>query len=108
LDCIKPGKAAMAAAGAMLQLPAVTAVLLAGSAGSKMYPLNASGTPKVLLPVANRPLLTFPLRMLEESGIEEVLVVRCWGSSLQTGDAMSSEMGCSCSGEESQFHSYGT
>lgn len=44
---------------------------------SRLYPLNASGTPKVLLPVANRPLLSFPLRMLEESGVADVLVVGC-------------------------------
>ncbi|PSC68176.1 translation initiation factor eIF-2B subunit gamma [Micractinium conductrix] len=60
---------------AMLQLPPATAVLLAGGGGSRLYPLNAGGTPKVLLPVANRPLLTFPLRMLEESGVADVLVV---------------------------------
>jgi len=60
---------------AMLQTPPVQAVLLAGGGGSRLYPLNASGTPKVLLPVANRPLLTFPLRMLEESGVSDVLLV---------------------------------
>lgn len=59
----------------MLQLPSCTAVLLAGGGGSRLYPLNASGTPKVLLPVANRPLLSFPLRMLEENGLTDVLVV---------------------------------
>ena len=65
------------APGMMLQFPQqLTAVLMAGSGGSKLYPLNSSGTPKVLLPVANRPLLTFPLRMLEESGVADVLVVR--------------------------------
>ena len=64
---------------AMLQLPPATAVLLAGGGGSRLYPLNAGGTPKVLLPVANRPLLTFPLRMLEESGVADVLVVRLPG-----------------------------
>jgi molybdopterin-guanine dinucleotide biosynthesis protein A len=69
----------MATAGHMAQLPPCTAVLLAGSAGSRLYPLNASDTPKVLLPVANRPLLTFPLRMLEESGVSDVLMVR-WRS----------------------------
>lgn len=56
-------------------MPKITAVLLAGAGGSRLYPLNAAGTPKVLLPVANRPLLTFPLRMLEESGVADVLVV---------------------------------
>lgn len=53
------------------------AVILAGGEGSRLHPLNANGVPKVLMPVANRPLLTFPLRMLEEGGITDVLVVRC-------------------------------
>ena len=52
------------------------AVLLCGGGGSRLYPLNASGIPKVLLPVANRTLLSFPLRMLEESGVSDVLLVR--------------------------------
>ena len=51
------------------------AVILAGGGGSRLYPLNSQGMPKVLMPVANRPLLTFPLRMLEEGGIKDVLVV---------------------------------
>ncbi|GAB4821626.1 hypothetical protein N2152v2_008672 [Parachlorella kessleri] len=51
------------------------AVILAGGGGSRLYPLNSQGMPKVLMPVANRPLLTFPLRMLEEGGIKDVIVV---------------------------------
>jgi translation initiation factor eIF-2B subunit gamma len=55
--------------------PPCQAVILAGGGGSRLWPLTASGVPKVLLPVANRPLLSFPLRMLEEGGITDVLVV---------------------------------
>jgi translation initiation factor eIF-2B subunit gamma len=51
------------------------AVILAGGEGSRLFPLNAAGMPKVLMPVANRPLLTFPLRMLEEGGVTDLIVV---------------------------------
>jgi translation initiation factor eIF-2B subunit gamma len=51
------------------------AIILAGAGGKHLFPLNSAGLPKVLLPVANRPLLTFPLRTLEEAGITDVLVV---------------------------------
>ena len=51
------------------------AVVLIGGAGSKLHPLTASGTPKALLPVANEPLISFPLKALEESGIEDVVAV---------------------------------
>lgn len=60
----------------MVTMPKSYAVILAGGEGSRLYPLNSTGMPKVLLPVANKPLLTFPLRMLEEGGITNVLVVR--------------------------------
>lgn len=59
------------------------AIILAGGGGSRLYPLNAAGLPKVLMPVANRPLLTFPLRMLEEGGISDVFVV-CEGDAVAT------------------------
>lgn len=54
---------------------ACTAIILAGGSGSRLHPLNDGGLPKVLMPVANRPLLTFPLRTLEEGGVSDVLVV---------------------------------
>jgi translation initiation factor eIF-2B subunit gamma len=55
--------------------PPVQAIILAGAGGSRLFPLNADGLPKVLLPVANRPLLSFPLKMLEEAGIVDVFIV---------------------------------
>ena len=55
--------------------PQHQAVLLAGGAGSSLFPLNHTGLPLALLPVANQPLITFSLRTLEEAGISDVLVV---------------------------------
>lgn len=43
-------------------------VLLAGGTGSRMYPLTTK-QPKFLLPVANRPLISYQLELLEKAGI---------------------------------------
>lgn len=51
------------------------AIVLAGNSGGGLHPLTSPALPKALLPVANRPLLAFPLRLLEEAGLEDVLVV---------------------------------
>lgn len=51
------------------------AVLLAGGSGTNLFPLNQTGLPLSLLPVANQPLITYPLRTLEGAGIVDVLVV---------------------------------
>jgi translation initiation factor eIF-2B subunit gamma len=62
------------------------AVILAGGGGGRVYyPVNAAGLPKVLMPVANRPLITFPLRALQDAGMLEALIV-C------EGDAASSSV----------------
>ncbi|MEE6495254.1 hypothetical protein FKM82_001992 [Ascaphus truei] len=50
------------------------AVVMAVGGGSRMMDLISS-TPKPLLPVGNRPLLWYPLNMLERAGFEEVIVV---------------------------------
>lgn len=55
--------------------PSPQAVILASDTGARLYPLNSPATPKALLPVGNRPLLSFPLAMIEHSGIHHVLVV---------------------------------
>lgn len=52
------------------------AVILVGGASTELYPLTAGGIPKVLLPIANETLLSFSLRTLEESGIQNVILVR--------------------------------
>lgn len=50
------------------------AVVLSGGLGNRMYPLTDS-QPKCLLPIANRPLLSFQLEILERSGFHQVIVV---------------------------------
>ncbi len=54
--------------------PAPQAVLLASDTGTKLYPLNSPSLPKPLLPVGNRAMLSYPLAMIEDSGIHHVLV----------------------------------
>jgi hypothetical protein len=50
-------------------------VILAGGECKRMYPIT-SGLGKALLPVANKPLLSYPLRNLAEAGIKSAIVVR--------------------------------
>ncbi|CAN2391033.1 Translation initiation factor [Pristimantis euphronides] len=50
------------------------AVVMAVYGGSRMQDLTSS-IPKPLLPVAGKPLLWYPLNMLERAGFEEVIVV---------------------------------
>lgn len=51
------------------------AVILASDTGSRLHPLNGDGVPKALLPVGNRPLISYPLAMIEGSSVRHVLVV---------------------------------
>lgn len=51
------------------------AVILASDTGSRLYPLNSSECPKSLLPVGNRPLLSYPLAMIEASSVHHVIIV---------------------------------
>ncbi|XP_048845491.1 translation initiation factor eIF-2B subunit gamma [Brienomyrus brachyistius] len=50
------------------------AVLMAAGGGSRMMELTYS-TPKPLLPVGNKPLIWYPLSLLEKVGFEEVIVI---------------------------------
>ncbi|KAM6327780.1 translation initiation factor eIF2B subunit gamma isoform 2-T2 [Podargus strigoides] len=50
------------------------AVVMAAGGGSRMTDLTSS-IPKALLPVGNRPLLWYPLNLLERAGFEEVIVI---------------------------------
>lgn len=47
------------------------AVILAAGRGSRMYPLNEQ-LPKALLPVANKPMIWYPIRMLQKAGFEGI------------------------------------
>ncbi|XP_078417076.1 translation initiation factor eIF2B subunit gamma isoform X2 [Cetorhinus maximus] len=50
------------------------AVLMAAGGGSRMMDLTAN-IPKPLLPVGNKPLIWYPLNLMERLGFEEVIVV---------------------------------
>lgn len=50
------------------------AVLMAAGGGSRMTDLTYN-TPKALLPVGNKPLMWYPLNLLERVGFEEVIVI---------------------------------
>uniref|UniRef100_A0A2K6EFY9 Translation initiation factor eIF2B subunit gamma n=2 Tax=Propithecus coquereli TaxID=379532 RepID=A0A2K6EFY9_PROCO len=50
------------------------AVVMAAGGGSRMTDLTSS-IPKPLLPVGNKPLIWYPLNLLERVGFEEVIVV---------------------------------
>eukprot|EP00026_Physarum_polycephalum_P008077 Phypoly_transcript_08155.p1 GENE.Phypoly_transcript_08155~~Phypoly_transcript_08155.p1 ORF type:complete len:448 (+),score=42.35 Phypoly_transcript_08155:192-1535(+) len=49
-------------------------VILSGGTGSSMHPLTED-IPKALLPIANRPLISYQLELLEKCGFEEAIVV---------------------------------
>ncbi|XP_071799207.1 translation initiation factor eIF2B subunit gamma-like [Asterias amurensis] len=50
------------------------AVIMAGGRGSRMTDLTAS-VPKALLPVGNRPVIWYPVNMLEKAGFESVIII---------------------------------
>ena len=55
---------------------AYQAVVLAGGEEKSLYPLTSGGgLVKALLPVANRPLLSYPLKTLSSAGLRSVIVV---------------------------------
>lgn len=50
-------------------------MVLAGGKGSRMNELSRGKTPKCLLPIGNKPMLWFPLKMLEDHGFAEAVVI---------------------------------
>jgi len=54
--------------------PEFEVVLLSGGGGSRMYPLTEE-IPKVMLPVANRPLISYQLELLEKVGFTKVFII---------------------------------
>lgn len=65
-----------AAAGAAVSMvhASYQAVVLAGGEDQILYPLTTT-TVKALLPVANKPLISYPLRTLAEAGLRSAIVV---------------------------------
>jgi glucose-1-phosphate thymidylyltransferase len=49
-------------------------VILAGGLGTRLYPLTKI-TNKHLLPIYNRPMITYPVECLVKAGIEDILIV---------------------------------
>lgn len=49
-------------------------VILAGGLGTRLYPLTKI-TNKHLLPIYNRPMITYPVECLVKAGIDDILVV---------------------------------
>ena len=47
-------------------------VILSAGRGSRMYPLTEE-RPKALLPVCNRPMIWYPVQLLEKHGFTGVL-----------------------------------
>jgi len=50
------------------------AVIMAGGLGNRMYPMT-SGHPKCMLPLVNRPLLSYQMEILERSGFAVAIAV---------------------------------
>ena len=47
------------------------AIVLAGGKGSRLDELS-SNTPKCLLPIGNKPMIWYPVRMLEKAGFNGI------------------------------------
>nr|XP_023898834.1 translation initiation factor eIF-2B subunit gamma-like [Quercus suber]POF20791.1 putative translation initiation factor eif-2b subunit gamma [Quercus suber] len=50
-------------------------VVLAGGTSKNLIPLVSKEVPKALLPVANRPVLSYVLEHLEQSNLKDLIVV---------------------------------
>lgn len=68
-------------------------VILAGGRGSRMFPL-CEECPKALLPVGNKPLIWYPVQLLEKYGFEGKTVIDnsiyylCYGIDLVCGTGL--------------------
>src|SRR5206468_793076 len=65
-----PGLAARAGSEGVF---AMKAMILAAGSGSRLQPLTRHRA-KPMLPLANRPLLSYTLRLLAEAGVEEAVI----------------------------------
>ena len=49
-------------------------IVMAAGSGSRMPDLTAQ-TPKALLPIANKPMIWYPVNMLQQAGFQEAIVI---------------------------------
>lgn len=58
-------------------LPAMNfqVVVLAGGLSKKLYPLVSKDVPKALLPLGNKPVLSYVLELLEASNLKDIILI---------------------------------